>query len=59
MEKLLNIAQLAERLEVEKSWIYTMTRRKKIPHRKLGKYVRFDAAEIQNWIDGKRRGPAA
>jgi len=47
MQKLLKIEELAERLEVEKSWIYTKTRKKEIPFRKLGKYVRFDPIEIK------------
>ena len=54
--QLLTIEQLSEQLNVPKSWIYTRTRKKEIPFRKLGRYVRFDVNEIQDWLDGKKGG---
>jgi hypothetical protein len=43
-QELLTIDELAERLKVPKSWIYSRTRLKgpgALPHLKLGKYLRF------------------
>ena len=49
MEKLISIEEVAELLNVPKSWIYTRTRTGKIPFIKLGKYLRFDRAEVVAW----------
>ena len=45
---LLTVEQMAEMLDVPKSWIYQRTQlgQKGIPHIKLGKYVRFDSDEV-------------
>ena len=40
-ERLLTVGELAEALQVPKSWIYTRTRVNAIPCVRLGKYVRF------------------
>lgn len=47
----LTVDEAAERLGVRPSWIYERTRRSAIPHRRLGKFVRFteqDLREIAN-----------
>ncbi len=45
---LITVEQLAEILQVPKSWIYERTRQGQtaIPHVKLGLYVRFDSDEV-------------
>ena len=53
--KLLDVDEIAELLGVPKSWIYDRTRRGKIPHRKLGKYLRFDPEAIQKWLEEQNR----
>lgn len=47
---LLNIDEMAKKLCVKKSWLYDRTRTGQIPCYKLGKYVRFDEAEILEWV---------
>ena len=49
---LLTVGDLHEALKVPKSWIYDRTRRKKdpIPHFKVGRYPRFDLAEVKAWL---------
>lgn len=47
---LLTIDQLAEKLQVPRSWIYERTRINSIPYKKLGKYLRFNELEIDDWI---------
>jgi len=42
----LTVDQAAERLGVKRSWIYERTRRNTIPHRKLGKLVRFTEQDL-------------
>lgn len=41
---------VADRLGVPKSWVYSQARENKIPHVPLGRYVRFDMAAIEEWI---------
>jgi excisionase family DNA binding protein len=47
---LLTAEQLANHLNVPKSWIYERTRDNSIPHIKIGKYVRFSLPEVLAWI---------
>jgi excisionase family DNA binding protein len=57
-DQLLTVAEIAETLNVPVSWVYGRTRRRgldRIPHIKLGKYVRFDVTEVRQWVQ-KLRG---
>ncbi len=52
-DKLLTVSDVAQLLGVPVSWVYGRTRARgieRIPHVKLGKYLRFDAAEIRGWV---------
>jgi excisionase family DNA binding protein len=55
--RLLDAPSLAELLEVPESWIRAEARAERIPHVRLGRYVRFDPAEIEPWLKGRRKGP--
>jgi hypothetical protein len=51
-------AQLAgELLDVPKSWLLEEARHDRVPHIRLGKYVRFDADQLLAWARGRARGP--
>ena len=52
----LTVDEAAERLGVTRGWIYERTRRNAIPHRKLGKFVRFTEADLQTINDAAARG---
>ena len=55
--ELLTIDELAQRLKVRKSWLYSRTRQKghdAIPAIRVGKYVRFDEAKVMEWLKGKQ-----
>lgn len=54
---LLNAAGAAELLGVPETWVRAEARADRIPHLRLGRYVRFDAAELEHWLEGRRRGP--
>ncbi len=56
MDQLISIDEAAEFLKVEKTWIYSQTRQGKIPHFKVGKYVRFRKEELQAWLGRHQRG---
>lgn len=56
MQQLLNVKQLAEKLNVPVSWIYDRTRNGSddhIPHYKVGKYIRFSEEEVLNYLQDK------
>ena len=43
---LLTPEQLAERLAVPLSWVYEQSRQGNIPTHRIGKYIRFNLAEV-------------
>jgi excisionase family DNA binding protein len=44
-------------LGVPDSWVLAQARSDRIPHVRLGRYVRFDADELEAWWRGRMRGP--
>ena len=52
---LLTVTQLARMLNVKPSWVYGKVASQEIPHVHVGRYPRFDVAEIRAWLR-KRRG---
>ena len=51
--ELLTVLELAEKLKVKKSWVYSRTRvkgTKAIPCLRLGKYIRFRSEEVVEWL---------
>jgi excisionase family DNA binding protein len=56
-EELLTVEELADRLKVPASWIYQRTRcrsRDRLPHIKIGKYLRFEEKAVQAWLEQRR-----
>ena len=54
-EPLLTVAQLAELLGVRPRFVYEHL--EEIDHVRVGRYLRFEPAAIENYIRGQRRGP--
>ena len=48
--RLLTVAEVAEVLQVDKSWVYAACRSGRIPHIRLGRYVRFSETAIEDWM---------
>jgi len=46
VNRLLSPEELGERLNVPLSWIYERSRRNEIPTHRLGRYIRFNLAEV-------------
>jgi len=44
-------------LGVPASWVLAEARADRIPHVRLGRYVRFDSAELAAWWQTRARGP--
>jgi excisionase family DNA binding protein len=54
---LMTVGETARVLNVPVSWVYERTRRRgkeRIPHIKLGKYLRFEVAAVRTWLAGLR-----
>ena len=58
-KKLVNIEELSAYLGLPISTIYTWTHQKKIPHVKMGRTLRFDLVEIDEWVDERKVAQAA
>lgn len=54
---LYTVSQAAAILQVAEVWIYERTRKKTIPHRKLGKHIRFTDSDLSAVIRMCSRGP--
>ena len=50
IQNLIGINEMAEKLDVPVSWVYSRTRTNEIPFYKIGKYVKFDESEVWNWV---------
>ena len=58
-EALLTVYEVAQFLRVPVSWVYERTRRRgieRLPHLKIGKYLRFHLHEIESYLETLRRG---
>jgi len=52
-ENLLTVEELAETLKVEKSWVYSRSRKTgpdSMPKIKVGKYCRFVLKDVMDWL---------
>ena len=55
--QLLTVSEIAQTLRVPVSWVYGRTRRRgfeRMPHIKLGKYLRFDPNAVSEWLNTMR-----
>ena len=58
-DSLYTISQAAKILQMSVTWLYERTRKASIPHRKMGKYVRFTKADLSAIKEMCSRGPKA
>ena len=61
LQELLTVDEVAAVLKVSRSWVYEHTRARgvppgeRLPHIKVGKYVRFDACAVRAFLEKKCR----
>lgn len=55
LPRLLSIPELAKWLGVSVRYIRRLVHERRIPHIKMGHFVRFDQDDIRTWIDRSRR----
>jgi excisionase family DNA binding protein len=57
-QNLKTIDEMANRLNVKKSWLYGKTRLKgegQIPYLRVGKYLRFFEDEVMAWLKNQQK----
>jgi excisionase family DNA binding protein len=52
--KLLTMDELAERLGVTQRHVRRLVAERRVPFLKVGRFVRFDPAQIVTWLDSSR-----
>jgi excisionase family DNA binding protein len=57
-QPLLTITEVSERLNVQVRHVRRLVAERRIPYVKWGHLIRFDAAEIDRWLDERRRPEA-
>ena len=60
--RLLTVHEVADLLQVPVSWVYGRTRKRsaeRLPGYRLGKYWRFEKAEVLDWVAGHKAGREA
>jgi len=48
---LLTADEVAALLQVTPAWVYAETRKRRIPHLRLGRYVRYRRSAIDAWME--------
>ena len=51
IDAVLDVEQTARLLRVGRNTIYELVGRNEIPHRRLGKQIRFSRAALMSWLD--------
>jgi excisionase family DNA binding protein len=57
VSQLLDAKHAAALLSVPHTWLLAEARRDRVPHVRLGRYVRFDPDELEQWWRARMRGP--
>jgi len=56
VESLVDVATAATRLGVTVRFVRRLVAERRIPYLKVGKFIRFDPAEVEQWIDDNQVG---
>lgn len=54
LPQLLTIDQLADRLGTSVRHVRRLVAERRVPFLRVGKFIRFDSAEISDWLDESR-----
>lgn len=55
--RLADVPAIAERLGVTVRHVRRLVLERRVPYYKVGRFVRFDLDEIDEWLDSQRRPP--
>jgi excisionase family DNA binding protein len=59
VDRLLDADEVAGLLHVPVRWVRDATRAGKLPHVALGRYRRYDRADVLRWVEAQKAGGAA
>lgn len=59
VERLLSVVEAAALLNVQPATLYVWVAQRKIPHRKIGRLVRFRMIDLEAWVDQQRVEPGS
>ncbi len=57
--RLLTVEEVSDLFQLPRSWVYERTRRRgieRLPHLKLGKYVRFEEKSVRQFLERRQVG---
>ena len=57
-ERLISATEVADLLAVPVTWVREATRAGRLPHVRLGRYVRYERDEVLDWVTQQRSGRA-
>ena len=52
-EKLWDVSEVAQILNLKISTIYALVHQQRIPHVKIGRCLRFRASDIESWVESQ------
>jgi excisionase family DNA binding protein len=58
-DRLLTAPEVAEMLSVPEGWVREHTRNGRLPAIQLGRYRRYDRADVLAWVEAQKGGGAA
>jgi excisionase family DNA binding protein len=57
VKRLLTIAEAAALLGVKAQTLYLWVSQKRVPHRKIGRFVRFTESDLEEFVDRQKQQP--
>lgn len=51
---LLSIAEVSQKLRIKANTLYSWVNQRKIPYLKVGRLVKFDSKDIENWLNAQK-----
>jgi excisionase family DNA binding protein len=58
-DQLWTVPDVAKFLRASTSWVYKAAERDQLPSIRIGTMLRFNPAEVRDWLDARKRGTAA
>jgi excisionase family DNA binding protein len=55
-DRLITADEVAAILNVSKAWVYEQTRRQRMPHVRLGRFVRYRRSTLYAWLEQQESG---
>ncbi len=55
-EPLVSIKEIERMTGLPRSWLYSASAAGRVPHYKIGKYLKFSPSEVLRWLESHRRG---